>query len=162
MANQRVLPKQLGAVLKGRRSPWAAILFTTTIAILLIWYVTSDKDSNVVKSLSSVTALLLLCVFTVVNVACIVLKKKRADHDDTFFTAPTVVPFIAAALCLYLAGPWVDRDGVVYEIAGGLMGMGVVLWLLTWLINRVVNKDDEPPHFVDIEHLGVDPTDSAH
>ncbi len=159
MANQRVLPKQLGAVLPGRRTPWAGILFSTVLALLLIWYVTSDPESNVVANLSSTTALLLLCVFAVVNVACVVLKKKRADHDRTFFTAPFWTPFVGAALCLYLAGPWVDRDGIVYQIAGGLMVIGIVLWLLTWLLNRVTNKDDEPPHFQDIDHMDVDPTD---
>lgn len=158
MANQRVLPRQLGSVLKGRRSPWAAILFTTVIAIVLIWFVTSDKDSHVMKNLSSVTALLLLCVFAVVNVACIVLRKDRADHEDAFFATPTSVPFIAAGLCLYLAGPWVDREGFVYEIAGGLMAIGVLLWALTWLLNKVLNKTDSPPHFADIEHMDTDPT----
>jgi amino acid transporter len=161
MANQRVLPRQLGLVLPGRRSPWSAIAFTTVLSLALIWYVTRDSDSNVVKNLSATTALLLLCVFAVVNVACLVLKRQRADHDSTFFTAPRVVPVIAAVLCLYLAGPWVDRDGIVYEIAGGLMAIGVVLWLLTWLINRLTNKDDGPPHFADIDHMGTDPTDDG-
>jgi amino acid transporter len=159
MARQRVLPKQLGAVLPGRRTPWAGIAFSSLLALLLIWYVTSDPDSNIVANLSSTTALLLLCVFALVNVACIVLKRKRADHDKSFFTAPLVVPPLAAFLCLYLAGPWVDRDGIVYEIAGGLMAIGVVLWVITWLINLFANKDDEPPHFVDLEHMDIDPTD---
>ncbi|WP_322936571.1 APC family permease [Nocardioides bizhenqiangii] len=159
MAKQRVLPRQLSAVLPGRRTPWLAILFTTVLSLLLIWYVTSDPDSNVVANLSSTTAFLLLCVFAVVNVACLVLKRKRADHDKTFFTAPMVVPPVAAILCLYLAGPWVDRDSIVYEIAGGLMVIGVGLWVVTWLINRVANKDEEPPRFVDIDHMDIDPTD---
>ncbi|KAA1428968.1 APC family permease [Nocardioides antri] len=159
MAKQRVLPKQLGGVLAGRRTPWAAILASTLLALLLIWYVTSDPDSNIVANLSSTTALLLLCVFALVNVACLVLKRKRADHDKTFFTAPMAVPPVAAVLCLYLAGPWVDRDRIVYEIAGGLMVIGVALWLVTWLINLVANKDDEPPRFADVEHMDIDPTD---
>lgn len=159
MAKQRVLPKQLGAVLPGRRTPWAAIAFTTLLAVLLIWYVTSDPDNNIVINLGSTTALLLLCVFAVVNVACMVLKNRRADHEKTFFTAPTVVPPVAAALCVYLAGPWVDRDRVVYEIAGGLLAIGVVLSLVTWLVNLVANKDPEPPHFADVEHMDIDPTD---
>jgi amino acid transporter len=153
MARQRVLPKQLAAVLPGRRTPWLAVIFTTVLALLLIWYVASDPDSNIVANLSSTTALLLLCVFAVVNVACLVLKRKRADHDRTFFTAPYAVPVLAAVLCLYLAGPWVDRDVAVYQIAGGLMVLGVVLWLVTWPINRVANRDEGPPHFEDVEHL---------
>jgi APA family basic amino acid/polyamine antiporter len=159
MAKQRVLPQQLGSVLPGRRTPWAAILFTTVLAVLLIWYVTNDPESNVVANLSSTTAFLLLCVFAIVNVACLILKRKRADHSRSFFTAPTVVPPLAAILCLYLAGPWVDRDGIVYKIAGGLLLIGVVLWAVTWLVNRLVNDDDEPPRFADLDHMDIDPTD---
>jgi hypothetical protein len=55
----------------------------------------------------------------------------------------------------------VDRDEVVYQVAGGLMVLGVVLWVLTWLLNKVVNKDDQPPRFADIEHMDVDPTDDV-
>jgi basic amino acid/polyamine antiporter, APA family len=159
MARQRVLPQQLGSVLPGRRTPWAAIVFTTVLAVLLIWYVTSDPDSNVVANLSSTTSFLLLCVFAIVNVACLVLKRQRADHTKSFFTAPVVVPPVAAILCLYLAGPWVDRDGIVYKIAGGLLLIGVGLWAVTWLLNRVANDDDEPPRFADLDHMDIDPTD---
>ena len=33
-----------------------------------------------------------------------------------------------ALLCAFLAGPWVGRDAVQYQIAGSLMAIGVVLW----------------------------------
>lgn len=160
MAKQRVLPKQLGAVLPGRRTPWVAVLFTTVLALGLITYLRqANPDGNIVANLGSTTALLLLCVFAVVNVAAIVLRSRRADHNRTFFTAPTWIPPVAALLCLYLVGPWVDRDAIVYQIAGGLMAIGVVLWLITWLVNGVANKDDESPHFSDLEHMDIDPTD---
>lgn len=29
-----------------------------------------------------------------------------------------------------------------YQIAGGLMAIGVLLWLITWLINRRTNDRD--------------------
>lgn len=159
MARQRVLPKQLGAVLPGRRTSYIAIAFTTVLALALIWYVSSDPDSNIVSNLGSTTALLLLCVFAIVNIAAIVLRNRRPETEKKFFTAPKWLPYLAAVLCLYLAGPWVDRDGLVYEIAGGLMVIGVVLWAITWLVNKFLNKDDEPPHFSDIEHMDVNPDD---
>ncbi len=159
MANQHVLPKQLGAVLPGRRTPWAAIAFSTVLALGLIWYVTSDPESNVVGNLSATTAFLLLCVFTVVNIACLVLRGPRGEGAQAFFTSPGITPLFAAVLCISLAGPWVDRDTIVYKIAGGLMLVGVGLWLFTWLLNKVTNKDDGPPEFTDIEHMDVDPTD---
>ncbi|PWN03556.1 amino acid permease [Nocardioides silvaticus] len=157
MARQRVLPRHLAAVLPGRRTPWAGIAFTTVLALLLIWYVTSDPDGNIVANLSATTSLLLLSVFAIVNVSCLVLKRKRADHSKSFFTAPAVVPPVAAVLCLYLAGPWVDRDGIVYQIAGGLLAIGLVLWLVTLLVNRATNQGDDG--FADLDHMDIDPTD---
>ncbi len=77
MARQHVLPRSLGRVLPGRRSPWAGIAFSTVLAMGLIWYVSIDPSSNIVANLSGTTAFLLLCVFTLVNVACVVLRRKR-------------------------------------------------------------------------------------
>jgi hypothetical protein len=122
MARQDVLPRPLGRVLPGRRTPWAGIAFSTILALGLIWYVTSDPDSNIVANLSGTTAFLLLCVFTVVNVACVVLRGQRDHNRQVFFTSPGPLPIVAAVLCAFLAGPWVDRDAIQYQIAGGADG----------------------------------------
>ena len=136
MARQDVLPRALGKVLATRRTPWAGIAFSTILALGLILYVTSDPGSNIVANLSGTTAFLLLCVFTVVNVACLVLRRKRDPNRKVFFTSPGQLPLLAALLCAFLAGPWVGRNVIQYQIAGGLMAIGVVLWFITWLINR--------------------------
>ncbi|MGA8789575.1 MAG: APC family permease [Paenarthrobacter sp.] len=136
MARQHVLPRGLGKVLPGRRSPWAGITFSTVLALGLIWYVSIDPDSNIVANLSGTTAFLLLCVFTVVNVACVVLRRKRDPDRKVFFTSPGQLPWVAAILCAFLAGPWVGRNPIQYQVAGGLMAIGVVLWFITWLITR--------------------------
>ena len=91
-------------------------------------------------NLASTTALLLLGVFTVVNIACLVLRR---DGREGFFRSPGPDPAVAAALCLFLVGPWVDRDAIVYQIAGGLLVIGVVLWALTWLTNRGVARQED-------------------
>ncbi len=162
MAKQRVLPKQLAAVLPGRRSPWAGIAFSTLLAIGLITYLSvltsRDPEDSIVLNLSSVTSFLLLCVFAVVNIACMVVRGQSGD-DRSYFTSPGFMPIVASLLCIYLAGPWVDRDGIVYKIAGVMLGIGVVMWVVTFLINRAANEDDADPRFADIEHLDVDPTD---
>ncbi|WP_326965998.1 APC family permease [Arthrobacter sp. CG_A4] len=145
MARQDVLPRPLGKVLPGRRTPWAGIAFSTALALGLILYVTSDPDSNVVANLSGTTAFLLLCVFTVVNVACVVLRRQRDPHRKVFFTSPGQLPLVAALLCAFLAGPWVGRNIIQYQIAGGLMAIGVVLWFVTWLINRRTNTRPDQP-----------------
>lgn len=139
MARQDVLPRPLGKVLPGRRTPWAGIVFSTVLALGLILYVTSDPESNVVANLSGTTAFLLLCVFTLVNVACLVLRRKRDPNRKVFFTSPGPLPLLAALLCAFLAGPWVGRNVIQYQIAGGLMAIGVMLWFITWLINRRTN-----------------------
>jgi APA family basic amino acid/polyamine antiporter len=140
MSRQRVLPKALGSVLPGRRTPWVSIAFSTLLALGLILYVTRDPDSNVVANLSNVTSLLLLCVFAVVNISCVVLRRRDPDAES-FFTSPGQLPLVAAFLCLFLAGPWVDRDSEIYTIAGVLMLIGVVLWGITLVLNRVTGTD---------------------
>ncbi|MEO6606619.1 MAG: APC family permease [Aeromicrobium sp.] len=152
MARQDVLPRQLGAVLPRRRTPWAAIVFTTILALGLIYYVQQDPESNVVVNLASVTSLLLLCVFAVVNVACLVLRGKRHDKVKTFFTSPGPLPYFGAVLCLFLVGPWVDRDAIVYKIAGVMMLIGVALWVLTFAINKTTGQGDS--NFEDVDSLG--------
>ncbi|TAP40094.1 APC family permease [Arthrobacter sp. S39] len=154
MARQHVLPRPLGKVLPGRRTPWAGILFSTLLALGLIWYVTSDPKSNIVANLSGTTAFLLLCVFTVVNVACVVLRGKRDPNRKVFFTSPGQLPLLAALLCAFLAGPWVGRNVIQYQIAGGLMAIGVVLWFITWLINRRTNAG--PDGSVGLQNVGKD------
>ena len=56
--------------------------------------------------------------------------------------------------CLYLVGPWVDRPLLIYQIAGGLLAIGVVLWAITWLTNRGVRA--KKTGFRDIEHMEDD------
>jgi APA family basic amino acid/polyamine antiporter len=137
LARQDVLPRSLGKVLPGRRSPWTAILFTTVVALGLISYVRLRSDSNIVVALSGTTGLLLLCVFAVVNVVVLILRR---EHTGRGFRAPTPIPVVAAVLCAFLAGPWArdPEDWIQYRIAAGLLAVGIVLWALTWLTNRAV------------------------
>jgi amino acid transporter len=128
MSRERVLPAALGRVSRTRRTPAIAIGFTTLLAFGLITFV------GEVPALGGTTALLLLCVFTVVNIAVLVLRKDRVDHQH--FRTPTFLPVLGAISCAFLAGPWTGRDPVQYKIAGVLLGIGVVLWVVTVLVNR--------------------------
>ncbi len=80
MAKQHVLPPVLGTVHPTRRTPWVAILFTTTIAFGLILYVTAFANEKAISVLGGTTSLLLLAVFAVVNVAVLVLRTGRPGH----------------------------------------------------------------------------------
>jgi amino acid transporter len=135
MARQDVLPRSLGKVLPNRRSPWASIIFTTLIAVALIITVTNFMGPDTVSALGGTTALLLLCVFTVVNVAVLVLRRRPIDRRH--FRSPTILPYLGVLTCAFLVGPWA-QDPIEYQIAGVMIGLGVVLWALTWLWNRGV------------------------
>ena len=150
MAKQEVLPRGLSKVLPHRRSPWMAILFTTVLALALILVVSNLAESSV-TALSGTTALLLLCVFAVVNVCVVVIRGKDGPHSG--FRAPSWTPFVAAVACLYLAGPWArtDEQMVQYKVAGAMIGVGLVLWVVTALTNKAHHQ---PTDFEDIDHLG--------
>ncbi|WP_426244167.1 APC family permease [Nocardioides sp. LHG3406-4] len=155
MARQDVLPRTFGKVHPTRRTPWVSIIFTTLISFGLIIYVVrasgSEDGATSVALLGGTTALLLLCVFTIVNIAVLILRKQPVDHDH--FRAPTVLPLIGAVACAFLAGPWARSDDQQeqYQIAGGLLVVGIVLWVLTWLTNRGIRA--KKTGFRDIEHL---------
>jgi amino acid transporter len=137
MANQQVLPPFLGKVHPTRRTPWASIIFTTLISLALIVYVTQTGDSeDVVSVLGGTTALLLLGVFTIVNIAVLVLRKDRVAGPH--FVAPTAIPVVGAIACAFFVGPWTDRDTRQYEVAMLLLALGIVLWAITWFSNRAL------------------------
>jgi amino acid transporter len=136
MSREGVLPKVLGKVHPTRRTPYIAIGFTSLLAFGLITFV------GEVPALGGTTALLLLCVFTVVNVAVLVLRKDPVNHKH--FVSPTILPILGAVSCAFLAGPWTGRDPVQYKVAGVLIGIGVALWVVTVLVNRATGLPAEP------------------
>jgi amino acid transporter len=137
MSREHVLPAVLGKVHASRRTPYVAIGFTTLLALGLIIFV------GEIPALGGTTALLLLCVFTVVNVAVLVLRRDRVGHQH--FRTPTVLPVVGAVSCAFLAGPWTGRDPLQYRIAGVLIGIGVVLWVVTVVLNRATGQKPAEP-----------------
>lgn len=131
MSQERVLPAVLGKVHASRRTPWIAILFTTALALGLISFVGG------VPALGGTTSLLLLGVFTIVNIAVLVLRKDKVSHSH--FRVPTFVPVIGAIVCGFLATPLAGRPVVQYQIAGILLAIGVVLWVITYFVNKKLN-----------------------
>ncbi len=132
MAREGVLPSVLGKVHSGRRTPYIAIGFTSLLAVGLILF------AGGVPALGGTTALLLLCVFAIVNVAVLVLRKDTVGHKH--FRTPTILPVLGGISCAFLAGPWTGRDPVQYLIAACLLGLGVVLWVATVSIMRTSNQ----------------------
>ncbi|MET7767558.1 APC family permease [Nocardia sp. NPDC005366] len=133
MARKGVIPRPLGRVHASRRTPHLAIAFTTVLALGLIFFV------GEVPELGGTTALLLLAVFTIVNVAVLVLRRDTVEHSH--FRTPTPLPVVGALSCGFLVTPWTDRNTDQYVIAGALLAIGVVLWALNYLVVRVTHSE---------------------
>ncbi|MFG3508201.1 APC family permease [Streptomyces sp. NPDC047821] len=127
MANERILPRAMGRVLPVRRTPVVGIVFVSLLAIGLV-------STGEIEGLGDTTAFLLLCVFAVVNIAVLVLRRDRVAHDH--FRTPTVLPVLGAITSLILASPLADRDADVYIRAGVLVAIGVALWAVNKLVMR--------------------------
>ncbi|GAA3073925.1 APC family permease [Pseudonocardia yunnanensis] len=134
MSNERVLPRVFGRVHEGRRTPWFAIVFTSVIAIILV-------GSVDITALGGTTALLLLAVFTVVNIAVLVLRKDKVEHNH--FRAPTWSPYLGVVLCGFLATPLSGRPLQQFQLAGILLAVGAALWLINYLVVGRVDVDPE-------------------
>ena len=140
MSRQGVVPPALSRVLSTRRTPWAAILFTTLIAVALIVFISLDPKNPVVGLLGGTTSLLLLAVFAVVNVAVLVLRRDRVGRAHFRTWAPLAV--VGAIVCVYLVLPWTSGRPVgQYLIALPLLALGLVLWLVTYLHRRAKGYD---------------------
>ena len=142
MSKRGVLPAFLMKVHPTRRTPWLAIIFTTALALILITVVSLDTEGSVVGVLGGTTSLLLLAVFTVVNITVLVLRREKVDHKH--FNAGRILPPIGALACAYLVLPWTSGRAIEqYEIAGVLLALGVVLWAINAVVNRATKSRRE-------------------
>jgi len=124
MARQGLVPASLGRIHATRRTPHVAIavLFAVVVALSLV---------GDIRALASATVLLLLFVFTIVNVALIVLRRRDGAMAGRF-DVPTLVPAAGALICGALVIARVlDGGWVAPTIAGGLIAAIVVLYSLT-------------------------------
>ncbi|MFJ8887592.1 APC family permease [Streptomyces sp. NPDC102402] len=131
MANERILPRAMGSVLARRRTPWAGIVFVTVLAVGLV-------STGEIEGLGDTTSFLLLCVFAVVNLAVLVLRKDRVDHRH--FRTPTALPVLGAVTSLILASPLADRAADVYLRAGILLLIGIGLWAVNKMVMTAREK----------------------
>jgi basic amino acid/polyamine antiporter, APA family len=121
MAAQGIVPRPLGRVHRVTRTPWVAIIFTGTLAGILI-------AIGSLENLADTTVLLLLSVFVCVNSAVLVLRRDPVQHEH--FHAPTLLPIIGVVTSLGLMIKTAFDETVTYAYAGALLGLGVALWLI--------------------------------
>nr|WP_312972120.1 amino acid permease [Pseudomonas sp.] len=118
MAHQGLLPSVLGGVLPGRRTPAAAIVATTAVAIVLTL-------TGSLATLAQTVVLLLLFVFISTNLAVLVLRRDKVAEDH--FRVPTWVPVLGVASCLLLM---TQQDAQTWLRAGALLLVGVMLYVV--------------------------------
>ncbi|WP_280182992.1 APC family permease [Nocardia cyriacigeorgica] len=93
MAGDGLLPPVLARISARRRTPWIAILATSSVSLVLA--LTGEIDS-----LAATLVLLLLFVFAAVNAAVLALRRDAGEPGH--FRIPTVVPWLGLASCLFL------------------------------------------------------------
>jgi amino acid transporter len=135
MANERIIPSVFGTVHQGRRTPWVAIVFTSVIAVVLV----ASAD---ITLLGGTTSLLLLAVFTIVNITVLVLRRRPVEHDH--FRAPSWTPWLGIALCGFLVTPLSGKSPTEYLVAGILLAVGVVLWLINHFVLGARGQQVDP------------------
>ncbi len=124
MSTESVLPRPFGVVLKGRRTPWFAIAFTTALAAILV--ITANLEK-----LADTTVALLVVVFAIVNTTVLVLRRERVEHDH--FQVPSVIPIIGVAISIILL---TQVEPEAYARAGLLLLLGLALWFVNVLAMR--------------------------
>ncbi|HEX2214367.1 MAG TPA: APC family permease, partial [Mycobacterium sp.] len=117
MAEEGLLPGVLAKVLPKRRTPWMAIVATTAVAMALT--LTGD-----LSTLAETVVLLLLFVFVSTNIAVLVLRRDRVEHDH--FRVWTAIPVLAVASCVLLL---TQQSATVWMFGGILLGAGGVLYI---------------------------------
>jgi amino acid transporter len=133
MAQQGVVPHAMGRVHRERRTPWVAIIFTSALAGFLV-------AVGELEILADTTVTLLLLVFVSVNVAVLVLRRERVEEEH--WRAPTALPAIGAAVSAGLVVHKLVEDPSLLAYAGGLLALGVVLWLVTRVVVGPIREID--------------------
>lgn len=119
MSNLALLPSFLGRVLPQRRTPWAAIIATTLVAVALTL-------TGTLATLAQTVVLLLLFVFLSTNMAVLVLRKDRVEGEH--FKVPAWAPMLAIVSCLVLLS---QQDTVTWLRGGALLLVGMLLFAFT-------------------------------
>jgi len=92
LANEGWIHRGFGKVHRSFQTP-----VTATVAVLATMIAATVALPLV--SLARLTSLLVLIIFTLVNAALIVIKRRQRDHGG-YISVPAAIPYIGVALCL--------------------------------------------------------------
>jgi basic amino acid/polyamine antiporter, APA family len=141
MSRQGLLPAIFSRVHPKRHTPHVAVFVLFGIVTVLIL-------SGGVKQMAESTVLLLLAVFTVVNIALVVLKRRPGEPKGGF-EPPMFVPVLGALTCASLIYTRIHSAvtspdtsmHIAPLIAGGIIVISVLLYAVLKPKNPVVQED---------------------
>jgi amino acid transporter len=123
MARQRLMPKVCAKVHPTRRTPHIAVFALLPVLVALVL-------AGNISQLASATVLLLLLVFTVVNIALLILKS-RPDEPRGGFEVPAFVPVLGALVCgALLVNRLFTGDWRAPALAGGMVALILLAYAL--------------------------------
>ncbi|WP_148573713.1 APC family permease [Nocardioides caldifontis] len=134
MAKEDVVPGVFAKVHASRRSPWVALIFSAVVvcSLLVIGKLLNEAGVgvDVVGRLATVTVVFVLFIYALVIFAAI--KLRGQDEDGETFTAPTWLLLVGLVANLVLLGYVVYDDPHSLYWCGGLVAVGVVLFLIEY------------------------------
>jgi amino acid transporter len=143
MANEDVVPHAFARLHSGRRSPWVGLLFSAVVvaSLLVIGTVITEAGGGIdlVGRLATVTVVFLLAIYALVIVAALRLRGQD-EHGGTYRanTPLLVVGLVGNLGILYWT---IDDDPTSLLWCAGLVGVGVVLFVIEYLFGRPDRPD---------------------
>jgi amino acid transporter len=134
MANEDVVPGFFAKIHATRRSPWVGLLFSASVVIALLvvgTFAPNVEGASLIERLSLVTVLFLLFIYALVIVSC--LKLRGHDEDERAFRANTPLLIVGLVGNVAIFGYAVYDDPTALYWCAGLIGLGVVLFLIEYL-----------------------------
>jgi amino acid transporter len=149
MGREDVVPRVFSRTHHSRRTPWVAIIATTTITLILMVIVGAEG----VGTLAGATVTFLLSVFSMVCFCGIILRRDDVEHEH--YRAPIALLWLGIVVNLALLGYVVVddlralADGEITAlqstsaVTGILLAVGLVLFVLNNLTQHKLDTADK-------------------
>jgi len=121
LGRDRMLPAMFAWISRRRRTPWAALLFTGVIVVVVaVFLPTMDVASS--------ASIMFLCLFFLVNVCVITIRRNMGDELEYGYLLPLFpLPPLIAILCQAI-------------LAAELREVSIVAWIVApaWIVTGVL------------------------